>query len=279
MGLCFSCKEELSVDVVLKLPHGEKGIRYRDGSFHHLESIQDWISGIWKSRPWTGWLAYNDETTVITSKTKGHCKGIVCWNDVTIGWWIHSVPHFPTSLTATSISPILPSELVYGQSFVYVEMEFTESKLQGIMDQIKWMDANLFLQHNVPSMIPRSKEPSIKQMELSDTIVHHAKSSQHTIDIYAEHLCHLDTSDWYIETWRRGSPLPETNSSIHDVNRLTWASTDYKESQDHSKWAVSKHYVWIGDLNRMESQTRRGGGGVMIQDKEMVKAFRNLIIS
>jgi hypothetical protein len=34
----------------------------------------------------------------------------------------------------------------------------------------------------------------------------------------------------------------------------------------------------MGDLNRMQSQFKRGGGGMLVKQKEVVKAFRSFII-
>jgi deoxyribonuclease-2 len=262
----------------LKLPHGQKCIRYHKGEFLPMDSIQEWIQTLYPSN-WSGWAAYNDETTLTNKKTKGHCKGIVSWNKRKIGWLIHSIPHFPTEMSTTTMSPILPSELMYGQSFVYIEMNYTKKQLDDIFKQINWMDANIFLHHNMPSTLSYFSPIEVKIMNISYRIRHHSKTSQHTMDIYGDHLCSLDASKWYVETWRRGSPITKVTDNLHDINKLSWNEIKYKESQDHSKWAVSKKYVWIGDLNRMESQMKRGGGGVLIRDSNMVKAFSSLLVS
>jgi deoxyribonuclease-2 len=278
MGSCFSCCSVVTIHVVLKLPHGQKGLLYHNGAFVPMESVQDWVQSLY-SFGWTGWTAYNDDTTVTNKKTKGHCKGVVTWNASKIGWLIHSVPHFPTEITTSSISPILPSELIYGQSFVYLEMPYSKEGLETILKQIEWMDANLFLQYNMPVPTSYFSATEIKKMIISPTIDHYSKPSHYVLDIYGEHLCELDKSTWYVETWRRGSAIQAVTPNLHDVKTLGWFAVNYKESQDHSKWAVCKNCVWIGDLNRMESQMKRGGGGVVIRDAKMVKAFRGLIIN
>jgi len=137
----------------------------------------------------------------------------------------------------------------------------------------------LFLQNNMPTIESYFTVTGIKTMVISPTISHHYKPSHYLMDIYGEHLCELDKSTWYVETWRRGSPISTIVPNLHDVKNLGWFALNYKESQDHSKWALSNQYVWIGDLNRMESQMKRGGGGVVIRDYSMVKAFRGLIIN
>ena len=274
---CFPCKI-VSVHVVLKLPHGQKGLIYNNGAFHPMESVQDWVQSLYSSG-WDGWAAYNDETCITNKKTKGHCKGVVTWNATKIGWLIHSVPNFPTEITNNSISPILPSELIYGQSFVYVEMPYSKECLESILKQIEWMDANIYLSNNMITPLFYFTVTGIKTMVISPTISHHSKPSHYIMDIYGEHLCELDKSTWYVETWRRGSTINTIIPNLHDVKNLGWFAINYKESQDHSKWAVSNQHVWIGDLNRMESQMKRGGGGVVIRDAAMVKAFRGLIIN
>jgi len=283
MGSCLSCLScitcnDVTLQVVLKLPHGYKSIYYDQGQFKSMESIQDWIQVLYPSN-WNGWAAYNDETDLTTKKTKGHCKGIVSWNNNKIGWLIHSVPNFPTEITATSISPILPSELMYGQSFVYIEMNYTDQLLENIFKQIYWMDAHLYLQHNMPSTVSYVSLDEVKKIKISSTIVHYSKTSSQYIDIYGDYLCKLDPSKWYVETWRRGSSISKLTPNLHDISNLGWNTIRYKETQDHSKWAVCNKYVWIGDLNRMESQMKRGGGGLLIQDRRLVKAFKNLIIN
>ena len=286
MGQCLSCYsyvscitcDDVSLQVVIKLPHGHKGIIHHNGVFLPMESIQDWVQEIYNSN-WEGWAAYNDETDISTIKSKGHCKGIVSWNSNKIGWLIHSVPNFPTEITPTSISPILPSELMYGQSFVYIEMNYSHERLQTIFKQINWMNANIYLQHNFPLPDSYSNKIEIKKMKISPTITHHSKPAQYIVDIYGDHLCNLDSSKWYVETWRRGSPINKITSNLYDVNKLCWNGLYFKESQDHSKWAVCSKYVWIGDLNRMDSQKKRGGGGVLICNPKLVKAFKSLIVS
>jgi len=41
---------------------------------------------------------------------------------------------------------------------------------------------------------------------------------------------------------------------------------EFKETKDHSKWAITTtsapNTVCVGDINRMESQRKRGGGAV-----------------
>ena len=65
---------------------------------------------------------------------------------------------------------------------------------------------------------------------------------------------------------------------MQDIDTIFFKDFQYKESQDHSKWAVSdKEWYWVGDLNRMTSQFHRGGGGFIGTDEYIANAFRSLI--
>ena len=55
----------------------------------------------------------------------------------------------------------------------------------------------------------------------------------------------------------------------------------WKETQDHSKWAISQtsHWVCVGDINRQHGQLHRGGGTACTLDGGLWKAFSSIIVS
>lgn len=61
-------------------------------------------------------------------------------------------------------------------------------------------------------------------------------------------------------------------------NALEW-----KSSEDHAKWAVSDAlavpYVCIGDINRMQSQFKRGGGSLCISNPHLWTALSSSVDS
>ena len=72
------------------------------------------------------------------------------------------------------------------------------------------------------------------------------------------------------ETWMNGiNPLPsycapDYTYNVVNVRTLAIGGASWKETQDHSKWAVSQDgstpIVCIGDINRQKSQAGRAGG-------------------
>jgi deoxyribonuclease-2 len=274
--------------VAIKLPNGKRYIEYSYSENENKEwlcadEINDWITKIF-SRGWTNWLVYNDQTTHTTIIGAGHCKGIVVWNKErsTIGWLCHSVPFFPTHFNPTEsivISPIRDSEYVYGQSFFFVQWRYTDDILVKVKRQLKIMNANIYIQFDPtpPILLTDEKPIPLSILQIHPLVSHVAKSPSLTIDIYSEYLSCQYNHLWYIESWRRGSPCL-TMKNIIDVDELHYKECTYKNGQDHSKWAVStSSFVWIGDLNRMTTQMKRGGGGFICDDVNLAQLFRSLV--
>jgi len=146
-----------------------------------------------------------------------------------------------------------------------------------VIRQILWMKPNLFLQRNMPAVTPYNSIPlEIKTLQWSKTMTHLAKSPDHATDFIGTELTKLEAGGWHEESWKRGSEYQPTKH-LTAIHTLCVDNTTYMETQDHSKWAVSQSRVWIGDLNHMRSQEKRGGGGMVIRDMALAAAFSSLI--
>ena len=281
MGNCC-CVGDTSLTksaVALKFPHGVAGIQYSDDVNHfiHCKDINEWLQSLYLHSDATKWVLYNDETDDIVEKgqhTKGYCKGIVTWGDTSISWLCHSVPNFPREFTGKTISLIESSELVYGQSFQYIELPYHNDTLIAIMKQLSIMQANIYIA-NHDLTFQASREHEVSTLILAPTVTHIAKSPHHPIDIYSQHIAKQYPSTWHVETWKHGHEIQDHIDTVKDIKLLQY---DTVTSQDHSKWAVSDtDLYWVGDLNRMTSQFRRGGGGFLIRHAGISLAFRELI--
>ena len=207
--------------------------------------------------------------------TGGHCKGILAWNATHVSWLVHSVPNFPREFTGSTISPIEPSEHIYGQSFFHITRQADEAFVKQAIAHIYLMNAHIFMKHNVPEV--EHLKNAISTLSFSEEITHIAKSPKMEIDIYSEYLT-IYATDWYVETWKRGHAIT-TPSPIKDITHLSIFGVKYRESQDHSKWATTDQYYWIGDLNRMTSQYKRGGGGFVVKNQGTANALKSIIVA
>ncbi|KAI7686639.1 hypothetical protein SSS_09577 [Sarcoptes scabiei] len=111
----------------------------------------------------------------------------------------------------------------------------------------------------------------------------HPKTSE---DIYFK-LAQLTNQNVRTETWLRppGNPMKSNcdhpGTEVENIKRvqLTFQhrklEASFKSYKDHSKWAVSRvsGYGCVGDLNRAESQTHRGGGVTCIMDSNVWNLF------
>lgn len=267
--------------IALKLPHGTNGVYY-DKEFLPCD-INEWLANLYKDSTWKKWIIYNDDMHHLgkphtgekthsdgkTHSTGGHCKGILAWNDTYLSWLVHSAPNFPREFTGNTISPLEHAEHMYGQSFFYIMRPATAEFVQKAIQQLHCMNA-----HYLEATHSHTKTETLI---FSPTITHIAKSPQDMTDLYSHYLPMYDT-DWYVETWKRGSPIKSPWLQVKDITDLCINNIHYKETQDHSKWAVSNQYYFIGDLNRMASQAKRGGGGFLVKDPEIARAFRALIV-
>ncbi len=93
-------------------------------------------------------------------------------------------------------------------------------------------------------------------------------------------------ADLDCETWIRGPVAPHRdNDEIHTVEGVRMVDLKplgmpyaWPETRDHAKWAITtkRDWVCVGDINRMISQEKRGGGTVAFQDKALWRALSRI---
>jgi hypothetical protein len=69
---------------------------------------------------------------------------------------------------------------------------------------------------------------------------------------------------------------------LRERQQLKAGTTTWTESQDHAKWAVAldnSNVACIGDINRMTSQEKRGGGTVCFESAALANALYNSVTS
>jgi deoxyribonuclease-2 len=276
----------------IKSPHGltYKYYERSKGEFQEGQDINTWIQGLYKTEHvWTDFMVYNDQTDV-HGTTHGHCKGIITWNTVTkrLSWLVHSVPHFPQTFKLNEkgqaeLSNIEHAEELFAQSFIYIEIDYENGKLHDILEQVYHMQPHIYLSNTVDKVINKKhKTADCKKLWLGENLFHVAKSPKDHIDIYEDFIVDEFGGPCLVETWLRGQVIKETDAVTHIKEMMGTDNKSYTESHDHSKIALSAEkrvpWVCIGDLNRMESQKSRGGGGIIVLDEKLWLAYRSLII-
>jgi deoxyribonuclease-2 len=133
-----------------------------------------------------------------------------------------------------------------------------------------------------------------------------AKNSMFHRDLYADFVAPELKTGLLVETWPNGRGKLESWCKglyhVENVDELQFPiekveEYDFKTTHDHSKWAIShsttnqveeedsnesdqdnkKKIVCIGDINRMKTQFKRGGGTVCFENSNTWRAFDELV--
>jgi deoxyribonuclease-2 len=110
-----------------------------------------------------------------------------------------------------------------------------------------------------------------------------AKNREWNKDFWNELVGPTLDDDMDDETWIRG-PIPPIADSdgIHKTFDIKYINLGplgiqlaWPETHDHAKWGITLHKPWIcvGDINRMISQRKRGGGTIAFQNTTLWQAL------
>ena len=246
----------------------------------------------------TGWILYNDEMPTdakrLDSSSFGHTKGVIAFDTAskTALWLLHSWPKFADPMAAGMPTPI------YGQTYLCLSLDMaTASQIAGQM-------AN----HQEPQVyvprIPASLDKKDPLYLLTQTLDPNANGDADVIDcksrgglafkvIAKNRKWNKDfwndlvgptlKADMDVETWIRGKIPPMLDSDgIHktfDVKYIDLSPLGipwtWPETHDHAKWGITVDSDWVcvGDINRMVSQEKRGGGTIAFQDQTLWAAL------
>jgi deoxyribonuclease-2 len=298
----------MSYHIALKLPSGSTYYSYdSDKKWIYGENINDWIHSFLK--PYESMIAYNDdepddERGANLHSRGAHAKGVVAWDQKNILWMIHSIPNYPefkddkekndenkdekndekndekeNKENRLRILDIDQSQLIYGQSVVILTFPYSEQQLNSIYEQLDVMNPHIYYNYNGRVISKKKEIKLINLITIAEGVQHISKHEKWGKDIF-EHLSTEFDAVVLCETWCK--PAAPSTNRVKNVKTVRWTENlSYSSTNDHSKYAVSmdenKPYVFIGDINHMESQTRRGGGGIIIKNKGLWKAFHSIL--
>ena len=247
--------------------------------------------------PTTGWILYNDEMPATVNRSddslKGHTKGVLVFDTAskTAFWLLHSWPKFADPGATNDPTP------KYGQTYLCVSLDIdTARKIAAQMTTHQ--EPQIYDQNtaNLPKTDPLyilTQPLAAPPGAAADTITLKtiggmafsviAKNKEWNKDFWNDLVGPTLKDDMDEETWIRG-PIPPIADSdgIHktfDIKYINlgplgahWA---WPETHDHAKWGITLHepYVCVGDINRMISQRKRGGGTIAFQNKVLWTAL------
>nr|UOI85652.1 deoxyribonuclease 2-1 [Dugesia japonica] len=246
------------------------------------------------------YVYYNDDKPNSNNTVKGgHLKGVLNMDETTGLWLTHSVPNFPIENEYFYNQP----QSIYGQSFICVSIK--NIYLKPIVKQLLMMQASVYshflpqlftddveLINLLPNLIKnvRSKQPDSNILKFktinSLELIHFGKSPKYNEDLYSGLIAPSLNDSLFVETWTNGKggkldSLCQLKYKVNNVDQINFTNKVYQSKSDHSKWAISQSqklsYVCIGDINRMKSQFKRGGGSLCISKSEAWQKMFKLI--
>lgn len=260
----------------------------------------------------SGWVAYNDEKPDKAKKSPteaddgslGHTKGVLAFDTATKTalWLLHSWPKYAMPGEKAEPTP------KYGQTYLCVSIDLaTASDIAKVM--IDHQEPQVF-SSNLPDSLPASDPLRL----LTQKIDPNAKGDSHVHDFQSRggkaFKLIAKNRKWGgdfwnqlvgpalgvcmdVETWIRGGAITTNKDSdapgainllgkleTFDIKAIDLtplgAPWKWPETKDHAKWGIGVEADWVcvGDINRMISQEKRGGGAIAFQEPGLWSALK-----
>lgn len=249
-----------------------------------------------------GYLLYDDQGPDGSKHdSNGHTKGGLVFDSSGGFWLVHSVPRFPY-FAKDGYDTFPTEEDKYGQSFLCLGLG-SLGDVDDVAGQFYYNHGYVFdsfvpddLASKVANVVSavnmeHSTEPEFNTLDIKtgdgQRWTSFAKTSQWGKQLYEELVAATYEVPLSVETWMNGiNPLPsycapDYTYNVVNVRTLAIGGASWKETQDHSKWAVSQDgstpIVCIGDINRQKSQAGRAGGTVCTQHNGLWQLFSGII--
>lgn len=260
-------------------------------------ALRNTLVQLWASNT-TEYILFNDEPLGKKPlSSSGHTKGVWAWSTETgMGFVLqHSVPLFPAGpMLVGRYSGLGSNAYTYAQHMACYSLSLWTLDTLARMATLTVADiydtrvsarsgAGLrAFASGVVSKEPVCNHTAVQTIGTMD-LVYFAKSAQWNNEMYSACIAPTLKTSLVAETWIRGSvegPFCGVYS-VYDSQLLNFTGKTWKETQDHSKWAVGLHTSWVcpSDINRMLSQYERGGSGYCFQNAGLADVLQKGVVS
>ena len=231
-------------------------------------------------------LIWNDQTVDdVASLVKAHSKGFLHYQENKTGFLLlHSIPHF-IDTTGQKFKYETRETSSYGQSIVCVTIS-DPKKVQTVIDHVVAQYSNIYEDTFGLPKREKPKVPSmVAEMPHGFTLITKTSESDDLHPFEDIMVGHFKTG-WLVNTWSRPYKEDSCSTSSHIVSNIIFKNLGgqvTKSTQDHSKWALSygdkRRIVCVGDLNHMNSQMKRGGSFLCIDDDTLYKTIYSYLLN
>jgi len=246
-------------------------------------------------------LVFNDEIPLkwmnnhnLQASSDAHAKGIIAFDSASqTGVYImHSIPSFPyldrnTGIMNTSIPN---SGLQYGQHIYCISLD--KEILGHLLNNIPLQKPCTYFASGIFANLPKpsTADSAISQFHLlnGENQWFLTKNPKYNGFLFENIVSPYFKVPLAVESWGRPyqNPLcpPHSLFSSVNINVIAFKNGDsWGHTSDHSKWAVTTgktgpNLACFCDMNRMESQSKRGGSCLCSDNPYIYSALKNLIV-
>ena len=270
--------EEVDWYVALRVPSSRRYLVFQRGAGQFEETDEQLLAEAIGKLSFTEnkLLVWNDQTVDGTaSTTKAHSKGFLHYQPGKNGFlFLHSIPHF-IDTTDNLFKSKTRETSSYGQSLVCVTLS-SPDQVQTAINHAVAQFSNFY---EDTFGLPKREKPAVQTMVADfpfgfTLITKTSESDEHPFeDMLVKHF----KVGWLVNTWSRPYKSESCGSAVKVSNVIFKSLGGFvsKSTQDHSKWALSygdqRRIVCVGDLNHMESQAKRGGSFLCIDDASLYR--------
>lgn len=248
-------------------------------------------------------IAWNDDPAnnqKASTEHTAHSKGVIIYDSLAENaiYIVHSIPKYPNFDKDGKVSiKIADSQLKYGQNILCMslDIENLEKVISGLniinsiiyhntLKDQNFQNLKEFFQKNRRQIKNKAQTKTNEFKVNGISFWGFYKNPYYYGCIFENIMIPVLKSNMLVQSWGRPYQTPSCNQyeclnikKIHIDGDLLghWNSVE-----DHSKWSITVYgyFICSGDMNRMISQTKRGGAFFCFQDKGLWTALNSAIV-
>jgi len=251
---------------------------------------------------YNNYIVWNDD--VITEgedsfSTVAHSKGFLGYDTDGAAIIIHSLPRFPwVNLDGKFIAEFPSNQGIYAQTFACISLDHANLyKVLDIMSEYRpgiqkfnTKNAADSKANELVTALTQRRRTTRREKENASIKFHKVNSALgHEVTLFTKphylyelpwdrHIPEYFEEDFFVGTWTRPNLLPNIcDNEYKTINMVSYNfyGMEFKNSNDHSKWAFSNSVLCVGDLNRTESQYKRAGSVICMRNPVVSSAAQN----
>lgn len=245
------------------------------------------------------YLAFNDATPdgngAQAGETNAHAKGVLAWDSKKgEGFYLlHSVPKFPHFSKTKGFDYVTPESSSYGQHYLCITLK-AESHVTKLREMFDFQNSHIYVDNFDPleKKSARRSLVSKKMLRGSDdetvsneliwgwTMITKPRADENLL--WDDSVVPKYKDDFAVKSWGRPASISHCKSKVKISNVSSVGFNDdntWDDTNDHSKWGISvkKKIFCIADMNRMDSQSTRGGSALCIDNSVVHTGFKDIV--